>query len=304
MKSAIPDIFTMSPQPLGFLLIDKPRELNSFGIVKYLRKTLNLKRIGYAGTLDPLATGLMIVAVGEATKLLTYLEKLDKVYEVEITLGITSATYDAEGPLTTVNWKGDFTQAFIEEVIQENFIGLREQKPPIYSAIQVQGKRAYALARKGIEVDLKTRAVNFFEIRLEYFSWPRLVLNVHCSSGTYIRSLAHDLGQILGCGGYVTALRRTKVGNVDLGSATILGAITTNNFHQFLVTPQKFFPDWIQLNLSREDYRQLAQGGFISNVNHFHSDHILALHEGQCVGILETVNEFQQLKFLKKFIIV
>lgn len=287
----------------GFLLIHKPKDFNSFGLVKILRKILNIKRIGYAGTLDPLATGLMIVAVGEATKLLSYLEKMDKVYEVEITFGVTSATYDSEGPLTISEFQGKIHRFDIEKVIKDQFLGEREQKPPLYSAIQIDGKRAYSFARKGLSVDLKSRRVIFHEIQLKHFFWPKLEVVIHCSSGTYIRSFAHDLGQVLGCGAYVSQLRRTKIGNFSVKDAVPLNDLNAENINNFLLSPQQFLTAWPCLNLHEQEYFKLSQGGFIQNIQHFRTRPILALYKDQCVGMLEPVKDFQSLKFLKKFVI-
>jgi tRNA pseudouridine55 synthase len=291
-------------QKLGFFMIDKPKGLESFGVVRFLRKTLNMKRIGYAGTLDPLASGLMIVAVGEATKLLNYLEKLDKVYEVELKLGFTSETFDSEGPLEKMNFQGSISRSAIEKVLEEHFLGERNQTPPAYSAIQIEGKRAYALARKGIQVELEPRKVHFFEISVKHYLWPKLVLSVHCSSGTYIRSFVHDLGQLLGCGAYVSELRRTKIGHFSIQKAVSLENITSQNFPKFLLKPQEFLSDWLQFEPNEKDYEILANGGFIPNPAGFSKGPILALCKDQCVGILETTGEGRQLKFLKKFNIV
>jgi len=295
----------------GFLLIDKAAGMNSFGIVRSMRKMLGIKRIGYAGILDPLASGLMIVALGEATKLLPYLEKMDKIYEVEVMLGAISKTYDAEGPLTDKDFKSSLKNSLkksdLEKVIEEHFSGERLQKPPIYSAVKIAGKHAYALARQGRQVDLKMRMVTFFEIRVKRFFWPKLLMTVHAASGTYIRSFAHDLGQILGCGGYVANLRRTKIGRFSVKHAVPFAEITAQNIHRFLLTPQEFLPDWPQLQLSGSEYQKLGNGGFIEDKNALthevpmSQEPILAIFQGNCVGILETVNQGAQLKFRKKF---
>lgn len=299
---------------LGFFLIDKPKGVTSFYVVKVLRKILNIKKMGFAGTLDPLASGLMIVAAGEATKLLSGLEGLDKIYEVDIFLGAKSATYDAEGPIT-LSPQGELmshnppSRSQLEKILEDEFLGERMQTPPIYSAIQIEGKRAYALARKGKHVELKKRKVHFFEIKIKHYKWPILTCMVHCSSGTYIRSFANDIGQILGCGGYVKELRRTKVGTYSIKDAVPLQAMADLEFLKNLKRPEDFLSDLLQYNLNDVDYKILASGGFVDNRSpdlKFKLEnrmHILAMHRDLCVGVLEFTNS-GQLKFAKKFNIV
>lgn len=285
---------------LGFLLVDKPKGINSFRVVSALRKVCKIRRMGYAGTLDPLANGLMIVAIGEATKLLSLLEKKDKVYEVMIFLGATSATYDAEGPFELVENAQKVERSLIETLLKDHFSGEKLQKPPAYSAVQIDGKRAYALARKGIKVDLKMRKVTFFEITLNRYSWPYLSCTVHCSSGTYIRSFAHDLGQMLGCGAYIQDLRRLKIGHYAVKDAVKLEDITPQNIHRLILKPEEFLQDFPQVAIDEADYRTLADGGYIANRGEYASGPILALYQGNCVGIVETVNDRKYLKFAKK----
>jgi len=283
----------------GFFLIDKPEGIASFDCVKILRKVTGVKRIGFAGTLDPLATGLMIVAIGEATKLLTYLEKQDKVYDVVIHLGASSSTFDAKGEISEHKNFVAPSRAEIEKIIEDEFLGLCEQVPPIFSAIKIQGKRAYALARKGMKPEMKKRPVHFFEIKLNSFVWPRLKLSVHCSSGTYIRSLAHDLGSMLGCGGYVQELRRTKIGTQKLTEAVKLGDLNEVNFKKYLVQPQEFFPDWQQIEISDAEYSAMAEGRLIDKKVPEGKTPIMAIYKNKCAGVLEIFN--WKLKFLKKF---
>lgn len=237
----------------GFLLIDKPADVPSFRCVAVLRRLTGIRRIGFAGTLDPLATGLMILAIGrESTRELGNLSKLDKVYEVLIELGKVSDTYDAKGKISVPLFSNGTllgnsalpsngehaaeppTLSNIKKLLKENFEGEQMQMPPIYSAIQIGGKRAYALARQNKEVKLELRRVNFYETEVLSFEWPQLRLRVHCSSGTYIRSLAHDLGQLLQCGGYVKELRRLKVGEFSVSDAIKLEDLTLEKVVQGL----------------------------------------------------------------------
>jgi len=301
-------------QPLGFFLIDKPKHITSFFVVKTLRKVLQMKRIGYAGTLDPLATGLMIVAVGEATKLLFDLEHSDKIYDVVITLGAVSETYDAEGPIHETVIPADqeegaqnrfekISREQIEKIIQENFSGERMQVPPRYSAIKIGGKHAYDLVRKGKEVVLNAKKVNFLDVQVRSFQYPMLECSVHCSAGTYIRSFAHDLGQILGCGAYVQELKRVEIGPHSLEDAVALNTLVPENYERFLQSPEKFLADWQRCDLTEKEYAFLKHGGFVANRWQFDRNQILGMFEGKTVGLLELCEENRSIKFAKKFIL-
>lgn len=212
----------------GMLLIDKPVGISSFGVVAKVRgiwrndlreqgESIKKAKVGHTGTLDPMASGLMILVLGSYTKRAQEFSKLDKVYEAELTLGATSSTDDLEGDITAMSDQ----QPTLEEVNQvvKSFIGEIEQVPPIYSAIKIDGQRAYKLARKGREVTMQPRQVSIFSIAELEYDYPKLKFRVHVSSGTYIRSLARDIGEKLGTGAYLSALRRTKVGAYELKDA-------------------------------------------------------------------------------------
>lgn len=280
----------------GFYLIDKPKGVTSFYCVKILRAICGERRIGFVGTLDPLATGLMIFAVGEATKLIRFLEGTDKVYETVVRLGARSNTYDAEGEITELEVGSTPTLSQIEEILEDEFIGEVQQKPPIYSAIQIEGKRAYDLARKGEKVELKSRSVVIHDVKVKSYAWPKLKLVVHCGSGTYIRSLAHDLGERLGCGGYVAELRRLKSGGFSVKDAVSVDEL---NPIKDIVLPQELFKDWLHLSLNDRDYASLANGAFIDNFSGLQKGNMLAMYDNQCVGVLEVKRG--KLKFAKKF---
>lgn len=286
---------------LGFLLVDKPKEISSFYIVKSLRKVLNVKRIGYAGTLDPLATGLMIVAVGEATKLLYALEQRDKTYEVKIRLGATSETYDAEGPIHFFENPTEPGPAAVKKVLEENFSGERTQIPPRYSAVKIAGKHAYDLVRKGKEVNIPAKKVVFHDIRILSYKYPVLECSVHCSAGTYIRSFAHDLGQLLGCGGYVEELRRVSIGRHSVENAVELQKITPGNFSEYVKSPESFLVDWQHCDVTSEELQLLQNGGFLENRWKVSESPALALYEGKTYGLLESCEGGKSVKFAKKF---
>ena len=208
----------------GFLLINKPKGITSFDVIRKLRKILQTRKIGHAGTLDPMAAGLLIIAIEQGTKLLEYLIKQDKTYLAEITLDSTSDTYDAEGKIQKTDFVGEISQEQIE-VILKKFTGQIKQIPPQYSALKINGQKACDLARKGEKVKLKSRDITIYSIKIINFKSPLLNLEVSCSSGTYIRSLAHDIGQKLKCGGLLSKLQRTKIGTHDINQSITLDGI-------------------------------------------------------------------------------
>ena len=209
------------------LLIDKPAGMTSFGVVARVRRLLSQRaggkvKVGHTGTLDPFATGLMILLVGKGTKRSNEFLKLDKVYEAEIVLGATSTTGDPEGEITeTTNHTDEIAKIELEAALAQ-FTGEIQQVPPAFSAIKINGQRAYKLARKGEEVIMPARTVTVYGLELIEYSYPVVRIRTHVSSGTYIRTLAEDIGQTLGVGAYCRELRRTKVGDYSIEQATSL----------------------------------------------------------------------------------
>lgn len=206
----------------GVLLIDKPEGLTSHRVVSILRKKLNIKKIGHAGTLDPAATGLLVCCVGKATKISSLLMGHDKIYTTDVLLGKTSSTYDGEGEISETQCPLPKQNMITQSL--ENFIGTIKQKPPIYSAIKKDGKKLYEYARAGVDVKIQSRDVTIHNIKLELFDPKQSMLKlwIACEKGTYIRSLAHDLGQILGCGGYAHNIRRLASGEFNTSQALTL----------------------------------------------------------------------------------
>ncbi|MGL4758082.1 MAG: tRNA pseudouridine(55) synthase TruB [Patescibacteria group bacterium] len=200
--------------------INKPMNWTSFDVCNYLKKQYPRKtKIGHAGTLDPLATGVLIVAIGKATKDISKLQDTQKEYIAEVTLGAVTKTFDSEFYPDYINPTSDITKNNIEEVLV-NFRGEIEQTPPIYSAIKIDGQRAYDLARSGKEVEMKPRVVEIYSIEIIDFEQKEEVtkfkIKILCSKGTYIRTLANDIGKELGCGGFMSSLIRTKVGDYSI----------------------------------------------------------------------------------------
>jgi tRNA pseudouridine55 synthase len=209
------------------MLIDKPLEWTSFDVVRKLRRLVRTKKVGHAGTLDPLATGLLIVCTGKFTKRINEYMAQEKEYTGTIMLGAVTPTYDLESEPVPVGDYGGLTLAAIREVIGEKFLGGIMQVPPIHSAIKVNGQRVYELARKGREVKLDARPVVISLFEITEFRLPELSFKVVCSTGTYIRSLANDLGAALGCGGYLSGLRRTRIGEFRVEDAMTIDEAET-----------------------------------------------------------------------------
>ncbi len=195
----------------GILLLDKPLHLTSNEALQRVKRLYQANKAGHTGSLDPLATGLLPVCLGGATKFSTYLLDADKHYRVRIRLGVTTTTADAEGEVLETRPVVGVDEAWLRAVM-ERFLGPIEQLPPMYSAVKHQGERLYKLARQGIEVERQPRTVTIHSMELIDLALPELELDVHCSKGTYVRTLAEDLGAELGCGGHVIGLRRTGVG--------------------------------------------------------------------------------------------
>lgn len=209
---------------LGVLLVDKPLGCTSHDVVNNLRRRLQTKRVGHAGTLDPLATGLLVVAVGPATRFLQYLPLEPKEYVAEITFGKTTQTYDREGEVVTQQTPPDDLLDAIQRSLPQ-FMGLIQQVPPMYSAVKVAGKALYKYARAGNEVVREPRSVHIGAFDVEPIGEHTIRARIVCSGGTYIRTLAHDLGQAVGCGAYLSNLHRTKVGRFEVDQAHPLDQI-------------------------------------------------------------------------------
>ena len=210
------------------LLVDKPLGWTSFDVIRKLRNLIRIKKIGHAGTLDPLATGLLIVCTGKFTKRINEYMAKEKEYTGTITLGAVTPTYDLESKPEQFKSIDSISVELIQQQLV-SFTGLIQQRPPAHSAIKVNGKRVYELARAGKEVKLEPRPVHIYEFELVNYKDGQLQFRVVCSTGTYIRSLAHDLGQALGCGAHLSELRRTRIGEF-----TSREAYTMEQFQQIL----------------------------------------------------------------------
>ncbi|AWN82197.1 tRNA pseudouridine(55) synthase TruB [Candidatus Cardinium hertigii] len=202
----------------AILLIDKPLKWTSFDVVKKLRCALKVKKIGHAGTLDPLATGLLLICSGKQTKIISSLQELPKTYKGQIVLGKTTPSMDLETPFISETNCTHITKEMVYAAAA-SFVGTTMQTPPAYSACRLNGKRAYAMARQGQAVNLNARSVTIYSLELTAMRLPVISFELTCSKGTYVRSLAHDLGQKLGVGGYLHSLCRTQIGPYNLKHA-------------------------------------------------------------------------------------
>jgi tRNA pseudouridine55 synthase len=194
----------------GILNVDKPVGWSSFDVIRLVRRGTGVERVGHAGTLDPMASGVLVVLLGQAVRVSEYVMGLEKAYRATVRLGISTNTYDAEGEVTAEH-PADVTEAELRAAL-EGFTGEIQQTPPAFSAVKVGGERAYARARRGEDVELKPRTSVVYEIVVVKYSPPDIVLDIRCSRGTYVRSIAHDLGEQLGCGAHLSGLVRTAVG--------------------------------------------------------------------------------------------
>ncbi|MDA0265061.1 MAG: tRNA pseudouridine(55) synthase TruB [Chloroflexi bacterium] len=210
------------PAENGFVNLFKPPGITSMEALRQIKRiTGQRKKVGHGGTMDPLAQGVLPVCFGQATRLMDHIVGGVKRYRVDVTLGIATSTYDAEGEVVKTGDPQGVTEAMVKESLRP-WIGLVDQTPPMYSALKVDGERLYKLARAGIEVERKARQVEIFDIQIVEFSSPRLVLDVECGGGTYMRSLAHDVGEALGCGGHVADLVRTLCGGFTVEESVTL----------------------------------------------------------------------------------
>lgn len=245
----------------GFLNIDKPAAMTSHDVVAKVRRLAGQKRVGHGGTLDPAATGILPIALGEATKLISYLVEGRKAYQATIRLGVTTTTDDAEGVVREERPVPELTPTQLEAAFQP-FIGCIAQIPPMYSAIQVGGQRMYDLARRGETIELAPRMVEIDSITLRAWQAPELMLDVMCGKGTYIRALARDLGAALGCGAHLANLRRTQVGPLTLASAVPLTSLLAEpeRLSQHVLPPETAIADWPRVDVDAGTTQRIRHG--------------------------------------------
>jgi len=247
----------------GVLVVDKPVGLTSHDVVQIIRKGTNIRRAGHTGTLDPRASGVLVVLLGPAVRLSEYVSASDKRYQAVVRLGQSTDTYDAEGRITGGSSPVDISEEQFENELK-SFIGEISQVPPPYSAIKVKGKKAYDMARDGEEFDLAPRTIHVYNLDLLEWAPPEAVIDVYCSSGTYIRSLAHDMGEKLGCGAHLVGLRRTKSGRFTLRDAVPLRKLRetfeSGTWYQYLIPAAEALSDWPSIELSSDQVEAVRHG--------------------------------------------
>jgi tRNA pseudouridine55 synthase len=240
----------------GVLVVDKPGGITSFDVVAEVRRKLGERRVGHTGTLDPMATGVLPICVGDATKLVPFLMSGDKEYEAELRLGVTTDSADATGTVTSETNAAHVSRSDVERALP-GFVGTIQQTPPMHSALKVGGKRLYEFARAGVEVERAARPVVVHSIELVACEVPLVRLRVRCGKGTYIRSLAADLGAVLGVGAHLTALRRTRVGPFCLDRAVTLEELSAATP---LVSPAEALADHATVPLDAAQVRDVRDG--------------------------------------------
>lgn len=252
----------------GIINIYKEKGYTSHDVVAVVRKTLNIKKVGHTGTLDPDAEGVLPVCIGSATKLADYIMAERKSYRAEITFGAETTTQDASGEILK-KYDYIFDELLFAETLK-NFIGEQQQLPPMYSAIKVNGKKLYELAREGKEIERKTRKITIFDIRIiEIFPPNKAIIDIDCSKGTYIRALCSDIGRKLGWGAYMSGLTRTSSGKFRLEDAVKLDelkkAVSENRAEKYIIHPDNVLSGYKKVNVSEKACKYMYNGGKISS---------------------------------------
>ena len=247
----------------GIFNIDKPYGISSMDVIRQIRNATNISKVGHGGTLDPLASGVIPVAIGNSTRLLEYILNNNKKYLAEITLGVSTNTYDREGEITKQADTSHINQQDIEELLK-NFTGEMSQIPPMYSAIKSNGKKLYSLARKGINVERPPRTTIVYSILLKSYDNPIMKIEISCSKGFYVRSLANEIGELLNCGAHLTNLRRTASGSFLISQSnklsTVIEKILYGDTKDILLDPTDYLENIDQIYLSENETNLVKTG--------------------------------------------
>jgi tRNA pseudouridine55 synthase len=247
----------------GVLVVDKPIGLTSHDIVQIIRRGTGIRRAGHTGTLDPRASGVLVILIGPAVRLSEYVAASDKRYQATIHLGSSSDTYDSEGTITQSVPVEHITEEGFNEILQ-TFVGEIEQVPPPYSAVKVKGRHAYDMAREGEEFELAPRLIHVYSLEILEWDPPEVVIDVFCSSGTYVRSLANDMGKALGTGAHLVGLRRTKSGRFSLRDAVqmrrLQEAFDAGNWYRYLIPAAEALGDWPAIELNADQVELIRHG--------------------------------------------
>ncbi len=290
----------------GVLVVDKPVGLTSHDVVQIVRRGTGIRRAGHTGTLDPRASGVLVVLVGPAVRLSEYVSASDKRYQAIIRLGESTDTFDGDGEVTRRS-AVEITEEEIHELLTQ-FEGTVEQVPPAYSAKKINGKKAYELAREGEEVELEAKEIDVYHLELLEWDPPEAIIDVFCSSGTYVRALANDLGDALGCGGHLVGLRRTKSGEFALRDAIqmrkLQDAFENGDWYKYLIPAAEALGDWPSRELTYEEVDLVRHGHRIpvedppANPDHW----VRAVsQQGELVALMEYVAEEKEWQPRKVF---
>ncbi|MCB2288350.1 tRNA pseudouridine(55) synthase TruB [Clostridium sp. CS001] len=287
----------------GIINIYKPTGITSFDVVRMVRKISNVKKVGHAGTLDPEASGVLPVCIGKATKAIDYIMGDFKIYETELKLGVITDTYDKEGKIL----KESDVNSSEEEIIQaiNSFVGEIKQVPPMYSALKVNGKKLYELARAGIEIERQARPITIYQIDISSINIPFVKFKVKCSKGTYIRSLCYDIGELLNCGGMMWNLQRIATGQFHLEDTINIEDLNTENINENLMPIEKIFQGNTKITIEDRFVKFLLNGVVVKDkalVSKFQEDLIYSIYnnDNNFIGIADKSNE--GIRLIKSFI--
>lgn len=281
----------------GILVIDKPQDWTSHDVVAKVRKLTRIRRVGHTGTLDPMATGVLLLCLGKATRVVEYIVGHDKSYRATVQLGAETDTYDAQGQVVARK-PVDVSEEALRTAL-DRFKGKIQQVPPMYSALKRDGKKLVDLARKGIEVKREPRPVTVYKLDLLSFDVAKhaFTIDMRCSSGTYVRSLAYDLGRTLGCGAHLAALTRTAVGDVELAQALSLedfeDAVKDGSWTSLLRPLDSALEHFPSITLSDEDAVRARHGGMLDVQNFRHSGRVRAYDSS---GMLISIMRFDPVR--------
>jgi len=287
----------------GILNVFKPTGMTSFDVVRIIKKISHIKKVGHAGTLDPEASGVLPVCIGKATKAIDYIMGDFKIYETELKLGVITDTYDREGKILSeseVNLSEN-------EIIQciNSFIGEIKQVPPMYSALKVNGKKLYELARAGIEIEREARAITIYDIEIRSIEIPYVKFMVKCSKGTYIRSLCYDIGELLKCGGMMWNLQRTATGQFHIEDAINIQDLNEENINGNIMPIESIFKNNTKITIEDRFVKFLLNGVVVKDkalANKFETEKIYSIYNNnnEFIGIADKSNE--GVRLIKSFI--
>ena len=273
------------PSLFGLLNLNKPQGSTSRDVVNLVQRMVRPHKVGHAGTLDPLATGVLVLTIGPATRLTEFIQRMPKSYLATFQFGQTSDTDDIEGEVVPVPQAPRISRDDVDAVLPD-FVGTIQQRPPDYSAVKVKGKRAYSLARSGERLQLKSRPVRIDSLEIVSFDYPQLEMRIRCGSGTYIRSLGRDIGRQLGTGAVMSALVRTAIGHLTIDTAVAPSNLSQENIGDHLLSAREAITQLPQTRVSVDEFRSLANGGMIDRPS-IDVPHLAALtDEEQLVAIL------------------